>query len=178
MAEKSEPSASRTLNFWLRPFFFEFCPQSFLIIKSIVGLFPPLSPTSHTARIPTYQLFLSGLPYSSLSLFSRSPNPCPPTPSTERPYQALNIDFHNEYPDAQQVVFKNSAVGFFSTHFSMSGCRMKHCSQWLIYSILRIEKLHLHISQVSGAVLSPYFFSVSLTRNRTHLRSLLETLPT
>ena len=26
MAEKSEPSASRTLNFWLRPFFFEFCP--------------------------------------------------------------------------------------------------------------------------------------------------------
>ena len=26
MAEKAEPSASRTLNFWLRPFFFEFCP--------------------------------------------------------------------------------------------------------------------------------------------------------
>ena len=26
VAEKSEPSTSRTLNFWLRPFFFEFAP--------------------------------------------------------------------------------------------------------------------------------------------------------
>ena len=46
--------------------------------------------------------------------------------------QTLSLNFSKNYCSFEKLVLKNSAAPRFSTHFSVSGYRMKHCVSFQI----------------------------------------------